>query len=153
MSRVYTVTFEQVAVSAIQDLIQIVAPSDSVVVIHEWEFGQSSDAGDAESEQLNILVHRGSTDGSGGSAVTARPKQIGTPAFGGTCETNNTSQSTEGTIESSHCFNVMAGIKEVYTPETRPVLSPSGRMVWELQTAPADAITMSGKVTFEEIGG
>ena len=114
---------------------------------------QSSDAGDAASEQLNILVHRGSTDGSGGSTVTPAPMQVGDAAFGGTVAANNTTQSTEGTQLHSEAFNVMAGCSVWWTPETRPVISPSGRLVIELQTAPADSLTMSGTVYFEEVGG
>lgn len=153
MGRMYSVTFEEVSVSAAQDLFEIVAPSDGIVTIHALEISQSSDAGDSESEQLNLLIHRGSTSGSGGSTPTPAPMNIGDPAFGGTVEANNTSQSTEGTILHSACFNVMAGYQYIWTPESRPVLSPSGRINVELQTAPADALTMSGTVYFEEMGG
>ena len=50
-------------------------------------------------------------------------------------------------------FNVMAGLDRVFTPEQRIVISPSGRVIVELQTAPADSLTMSGVVVIEEIGG
>ena len=149
----YSVTFEEVAVTAIQDLFEIVSAADSVTVIHSIKIGQSSDAGDSESEQLNILIHRGSTSGSGGSSATPAPRNLGDAAFGGTCEVNNTSQSTEGTILDSYPFNVLAGLNEVFTPEERIVISPSGRVIIELQTAPADSLTMSGTVIIEEIGG
>lgn len=151
--RMFSAVFEEVAVSAVQDLFEVNAPADAVVVIHGLVISQSSDAGDSESEQLNVLIHRGSTSGSGGSAPTARPMEIGTPAFGGTVEVNNTSQSTEGVHIHAECFNVMAGLQIWWTPETRPVLSPSGRLIVELQTAPADALTMSGTIYFSEQGG
>jgi len=150
---IYTATFEEVAVTSAQDFFEIVAPSDAVVVVHSFEISQSSDAGDAESEQLSLLLHRGSTSGSGGSAVTARPMQVGFPAAGSTVETNNTTQGAEGDILWSGSFNVLAGYEKIYTPEMRPVLSPGGRIILELQTAPADELTMSGVITFEEIGG
>lgn len=153
MGLMYTATFEEVAVTAAQDLFEIVAPSDAVVVIHDFEISQSSDAGDSESEQLNLLIHRGSTSGSGGSTVTPRPLEAGFPAAGSTVEANNTTQSTEGNILFSTNFNVMAGYAKVFTPETRPVISPSGRLIIELQSTPTDSLTMSGTVTFEEIGG
>ena len=153
MGRMYTVTFEEVAVTAIQDLFEIVAASDSTVYIHSIHVSQSSDASDSESEQLNVLIHRGSTSGSGGSSATPAPLNLGDAAFGGTCEVNNTTQSTEGTILGSYCFNVMAGLDIVFTPEGRPVISPSGRIIVELQTAPGDSLTMSGTMVIEEIGG
>jgi hypothetical protein len=149
----YSATFDQVGVTAAQDLFQLTAPADAVVRIHAVYISQSSDAGDAASEQLNILVHRGSTDGSGGSAPTPSPLQVGFPSAGTAIEANNTSQSTEGTNIHTDCFNVMAGWTWIPTPETRPVISPSGRLVVELQTAPSDSLTMSGTVVFEEIGG
>jgi len=149
----YSAVFEEVAVSAVQDLFEINAPSDAVVLVHGLVISQSSDAGDSESEQLNVLIHRGSTSGSGGSTPTATPMEVGNAAFGGTVEANNTSQSTEGTHVHAESFNVMAGMQVWWTPETRPVISPSGRLIVELQTAPADALTMSGTIYFEEIGG
>ncbi len=153
MGRMYSAVFEEVAVSAAQDLFEINAPSDAVVVIHAVIISQSSDAGDSESEQLNVLIHLGSTSGSGGSTITARPLNLGDAAFGGTIEANNTSQSTEGTHLHSECFNIMAGMQIWWTPETRLMISPSDRLIIELQTAPADAVTMSGTVYFEAIGG
>jgi hypothetical protein len=146
----YSAVFEEVAVTAAQDLFEIVAPADSVVIIHGFEISQSSDT---DSEGLSLLVHRGSTSGSGGSTPTPAPMNVGDAAFGGTVEANNTSQSTEGTQLHAAAFNVLSGYAWIPTPETRPVLSPSGRIIIELQTAPADSLTMSGTVYFEEIGG
>lgn len=150
--RMYSATFEEVAVTAVQDLFEINAPSTAVVKIHSLHISQSSDAGDAQSEQLNVLIHRGTTSGSGGSAPTARPLMEGTAAFAGTVEANNTTQSTEGVQLHAESFNVMAGLVIVWTPETRPVIPPSGRLIVELQTAPADSLTMSGTIYFEAIG-
>ena len=150
MGRMYSATFEEVAATAAQDLFEIVAPADSVVIIHGFEISQSSDT---DSEGLSLLVHRGSTSGSGGSSVTAAPMNVGDAAFGGTVEANNTSQATEGTILHAAAFNVLSGYAWIPTPEIRPVLSPSGRIIIELQTAPADSLTISGVVYFEEIGG
>lgn len=153
MGRMYSATFEEVAVTAIQDLFEINAPADSVVAIHGVVISQSSDAGDSESEQLNVLVHLGSTSGSGGSTPTARPLNLGDAAFGGTVEANNTSQSTEGVFLHAESFNVMAGLQIWLPPECRWIISPSDRLIIELQVAPADSLTMSGVVYFEEIGG
>ena len=153
MGLMYSAVFEEVAVTAVQDLFEIVAASDAVVIIHGIWLSQSSDAGDSESEQLNVLIHRGSTSGSGGSTPTPRPLEVGFPAAGSTVEANNTTQSTEGNQIFADSFNVMAGWQWIPTPEMRPVLSPSGRLIVELQTAPADSLTMSGTLIFEEIGG
>lgn len=150
MGRMYSATFEEVAVSAVQDLFEINAPSDAIVVVHGFEISQSSDT---DSEQLNLLVHRGSTSGSGGSTPTVVPLAVGDTGAGVTVEANNTSQSTEGAFIHSAAFNVLNGYLWMPTPETRPVISPSGRLIIELQTAPGDELTMSGTVYLEEIGG
>ena len=72
---------------------------------------------------------------------------------GGTIEANNTTQSTEGNQLHAECFNIMAGLAIWWPPECRIVISPSDRLIIELQTAPADSLTMSGTVYIEEIGG
>jgi hypothetical protein len=150
MGRVYSAVFEEVAVSAIQDLFEINAPADAIVVLHGFEIAQSSDT---DSEMLNLLMHRGSASGSAGSTPTARPLETGDAAFGGTVEANNTTQGTEGSQIHAAAFNVLNGYIWMPPPELRPVISPSGRMIIELQTAPGDELTMSGTVWFEEIGG
>jgi hypothetical protein len=156
MGRIYTAQFTDVAVSAIQDLFEIVAPADAIVVIHDLHLSQKSDVGDAAEEILNIQLTSGhTTSGSGGSAPTAIPVELGDAAFGGTVEANNTTQAVSGTIVTHYSWdwNIRGPFDKIWTPETRPILSPSRRACVELPAAPADAITMSGTITFEEIGG
>jgi hypothetical protein len=150
----YSATFEEVSVgTAAQDLFELVAPADMSVAVHGLVISQSSDAGDSESEQINILVHRGSTSGSAGSTPTPAPLAVGDVASTVTVEANNTTQGTEGTFIHSECFNVMAGLQIWLPPECRWIISPSGRLIVEMQSTLADAVTMSGTIYFEEIGG
>lgn len=153
MGRIYSASFEEVAVTVVQDLFEVVAPADSAVIIHSVTITQSSDAGDAQAEMLPILIHRGTATGSGGSSPTASPLQLGDAAFGGTVEVNNTSQSAEGTFLHAEAFNVQIGFYYLPPPEDRPVISPSALFIVELQAAPDDSLTMNGTVVFEEIGG
>ena len=153
MGRMYAAAFEQVAITAIQDVFQILAPTDSVVIVHEIHITQSSDAGDAQSEQLPILIHRGSTNGSAGSTPTPTPLHLGDAAAGTVVEANNTTQGTEGTFLHAESFNVMAGFHYVPTPDARHIVSPSDLYHVELQAAPADSITADGVIIFEELGG
>jgi hypothetical protein len=152
----YTAQFNGVAATAQQDLFELVAPADAVVVIHIVEISQSSEVGDAQEEGLSLLLKSGqTTSGSGGSTVTPVPVELGSPAFGGTCEANNTTKATAGTIvtHGAWAWNVRGPFTLIWTPETRPILSPSRRATLELATTPADSITLSGTITFEEIGG
>lgn len=151
--RMYSAVFEKVAVTAAQDLFELNAPADAVVIVHSVKITQDTEEGDAEAEQLSVLAHMGSTSGSGGSTPTPTPKQLGSPAFGGTVEANNTSQSTEGTFQDTEAWNVQIGLHWIFTPDEQIVISPSDRLIIELQDAPTDSITMSGTITFEELGG
>lgn len=160
MGRIYTGQFSAVAVTAAQDLFEIAAPSDAVVVVHSWEIFQTSDTGDAAEELLRIQLVRGVgsvTSGSGGSTVTTQPKEDGDAAFGGTVEANNTTQMAagSGSLETLYQYgwNVRIPREVIYTPESRPSISPSNRLTIALTAAPADSLTVSGTVVFEEIGG
>lgn len=155
MGRMYSAVFSAVSLAAAQDLFEIVAPADSVVVIHSIHLSQTSDTGDASEELLLVKLNSGATtSGSGGSSYTPVPLNFGDAAFGGTCEINNTTQAADGTIVThlATAWNVRAPLDIVFTPETRPILSPSRRAVITL-SAPADALTGHGTVFFEEIGG
>ena len=155
MGRLYTAVFNNVAVTAIQDLFEIVAPATGIVLLHDIHISQNTDVGDAAEEVLRIELTSGHTaSGSGGSAVTPIPLGLGDAAFAGTCEVNNTTQASAGTIVTHYVwnFNIRAGFDKIFTPETRPVIAPSRRMCLELPAAPADSLTMSGSITIEEIG-
>jgi hypothetical protein len=154
MSGIYTVVFNNVAVTAIQDLFEINAAADSVVFIHDIHLSQNTDMGDAQEEALRIELTSGhTTSGSGGTAPTAIPRNIGQSAYGGTVEVNNTTQASAGTIVTHYVWNwnIRVGFDKVFTPETRPRIAPSGRMCLELPAAPADSVTMSGSITLEEV--
>lgn len=156
MGRIYTATFADVAVTAQQDLFELVAPSDAIVLIHQLEISQLSDVGDSQEEMLSIRLKSGSTtSGSGGSTVTPVPVSVGDPAFGGTCEANNTTKASLGTIVTHYAWawNIRMDFNKLWVPELRPILSPSRRLTVELATTPADSLTMSGVLTFEEVGG
>jgi len=153
--RFYTILVQEIAVSAAQDLLEITVPSDAAMVLHSAVVTQSSDAGDAESEQINVAIKRGVgiTSGSGGGAVTPAKLSTGDAAAGITAERNNTTQASGGTITVIYdeSFNVMAGMQ--YAPEKKPVFSPSEVCLVALDTAPTDALTVSVSVLVEEIGG
>lgn len=154
MSGIYTAVFNNVAATAIQDLFEIVAASDAVVLLHDIHLSQNTDVGDAAEEVLRIELTSGhTTSGSGGSATTAIPRNIGQSAYGGTVEVNNTTQASAGTIVTHYVWNwnIRVGFDKIFTPETRPRIAPGTRMCLELPAAPADSVTMSGSVTFEEI--
>lgn len=156
---IYSVIFNAVAVTAQQDFFEIAAAADSIVVIHALYLSQSTEVGDAQEEGLNIQIKRGvaTTTGSGGTTPTPQamsPDVVA--AFGGVTKVNNTTKQTAGTITTLHAdnWNVRAPYLWIPTPDYRPVLAPgtTNRITVELGTTPADSITASGTLYFEEIG-
>lgn len=151
----YSANVAAVSVSAAQDVFEIVAPADAVVIIHSVYISQTSDYGDAAAEGLQVKAIKGySSSGSGGSTPTPTPMQSGFAAAGSTVEANNTTQANSGSPVTlvADSFNAQIGYQYRPTPEERIVLSPSQRLVWTL-TAPADAITLNATMIFEEVGG
>lgn len=149
----YVVTFAAVAVTAARDLVEINASASRKVRIHGWEIGQSTEFSDAADEQLRLELIRGFTTSGGGSAFTALPIDAAqTAAFGGTCEIDGT-LATGGTSETvfATAFNVRSGHVWIPTPEMRVVLAESGRIVLRMNSTPADSISFSGSLYFEEL--
>jgi hypothetical protein len=156
VGRMYSISFEGVAVTAAQDLFEILSVTEKPFRMHALSISQSSDAGDAASEQLTVRIFRvtGSpTSGSGGSTATPTPLYPNDTASSVTAEINNTTRLSGGTAVTLHrqCFNVMAGLEIVFTPECRPTIAGATRLVVGLEAAPADSLTMSGTLYIEEI--
>ncbi len=154
MGRIYTVIIDALAVAAIEEIFFIAAPADSVVVIHEVSITQDTSE---TSEQLPLNIFRTATDQSAkGTAATPHPMHVGDAAFGGVVRTGIVAADTLAT-ETLPMFrqsqNQLNGWHILWTPETRPVISPSAFLCIKIDVAPSASIPVSGYVTFEEIGG
>jgi len=155
----FTAVSKSIAITAVQDIFEVAAPADSIVIIHSWIISQSTDYGDSEEEGLVLTTNRGVgtvTSGSGGSTVTTQPIQDGQASAGSTVERNNTTAMAagSGSIEELEAivWNVRVPFERIYAPEYRPIIGPSQHWTLELETAPADSITVSATLVFEEIG-
>lgn len=152
----YTASFKDIAVTAAQDLFEITAPSAAAVVIHGWSVSQKSEVADAAEEGLTLVTNRGvgSTTSGNGTSVTPQPTDDDTAAAAATVERNATTimAAGSGSIEELevHAWNIRAPFIMFYPPELRPKVKASARWTLELETAPADSITMSGTLYFEE---
>ncbi len=159
----FSATFSSVATTtAVRDVFQILAPTNSRLEICECELGQSSDAGDANDELLTFEIIRGSTtSGSGGTAFTPVPHQPWGATSGSSVLTNNTTVSSSGGVAvfpHSTTFNIRAGL--LYRPNAGDGKRGSNeRLFVEAGTrctfrmgGPADAVTLSGRLTWKEIG-
>lgn len=154
--RIYYINTGFQTVSAAQDLLEILAPSDLVFVLHGIEISQSSDT---DMEFLQIAIKRASgsyTSGSGGGTPTAIKKNFGAVACSCTLKRNNTTQASAGSGAIETIWNaaipVLGGDQRILPPELRPIFSPSQALVVSL-SAPADALTLNCTAIIEEIGG
>lgn len=147
------IEFAYTAANAPMDLLEIVAPSDAVVIVHEVNFGQGVSE---TSEAFDCEIIDGLTiSGSGGSAVTPDPIEGGYGAAGGLYEVGNTTPATtNGTKRGTIPFNALNGFQYLPTPETRMRVSPGTRLVFTLPTDPAvDLSAVEGFALVEEVGG
>lgn len=149
MGRMYSASFEDVAVTAVQDLFELTAASNVAVVIHEIELSQITQAA---SELLQIKLHRGTSSGSGGTAASEIALDPGMPTADSAVEINNTTQSVETNLLRVDHWNVVNPYLYVPTPETRILVPGAGLFIVELETAPGASMTMSGTLIWEELG-
>lgn len=158
MGRMYNTHFKAVAVTAAQDFFEVLAATGKPIKIHGFSVAQTTEVGDAQEEGLLLTTNRGIgsvTSGSGGSTHTPNPIDDPDIASGATVEINNTTIMAvgTGTLEQLevHPWNVRVPYVFWYTPETRPRIVPGDRWTLELETTPADSITISGNLWFEEV--
>lgn len=151
MGRMFSVSFSEVAVTAQQDLFQLEAITVPAI-LHSVFLSQSSDVGDAASEGLSILIRR-VTDNVGSPFATVSPLDLGDSAANAEAAINETTELTTGaTTLHSEAWNILTPFVYLPPPELRPVIQIGNAITVNLNTTPADSITMSGTLYFEEIG-
>lgn len=155
MGRMYSVQFENVAVTAVQDFFSFTAADDKPIRLHAVYLSQSTEMGDAAEEFLRVQIGRGhTTAGSVGTAPTSQPLDPSDSASGFTTRANDTTIASGGTnnIMHSETFNVRAGLLYLPTPMMQPsTTQAAGLLVVRLVAAPADSITMGGTAYIEEL--
>ena len=154
MGRLYTSVWQAVAVSAQQDLCSLLASASVPLKLHYISISQSTELGDAAEEQLRIRIRRGMTTvGSGGSAPAMNPVSVlESVAATAVCRANDTTAASGGTIAElwEECWNVRTPFIWVPTPACQLTCAVSTRIAVNLVSTPADSITMSGTIVWEE---
>ena len=151
MSFVYTASQDAQAVSTAVDLFHITVATDVPILLHWLDIGQTTDLGDAAEEVLRIGIYRGVTGGGGGSAITEVALLDRAPTATAAVVGQGTA-STGGTLIDIVEWNIrQAGPVWVPTPELRPRISAANDPIaFRLLAAPADSITLSAVVKWEE---
>jgi hypothetical protein len=152
MARAYTAQSNNVAVTAVQDLVSLQTTSGMVAEIDEIVLGQVTSSAVGNLRTSFKRFSGGYSIGSGGSSVTPRPHVFGDSAATCTTRSNDTTQTTGGTSVTldSDAINVVNGYVKLPAPEDRWSFTISQAFVWSLDSAPGSSETMSMKVTFRE---
>lgn len=144
--RMYTAIFRSVTVGALQDLFEISAAAGVPVWVHEIFLTCRS----GNDERLNIMVHRATTSGSGGT--TATPSGVNTSVVADTVvEINNTTQGGDGVIVGSGEWDLRMPYQRLPVPAGKVLIEGGGRLCVSLETAPAAARIMTGEILIEEV--
>lgn len=163
IGRGYSLTFENVTVSASQDLFYIKPAADKICIVESIylsNVGGTADAGDAQEEILRLVLNRlpaTVTVGSGGSASatgTLNPMIVNDSAAGFTGRTNDTTPATtSGTARTLHADGWNVRIPYVAMPpaEDRWIVANAEAIVFKLLSTPADALAVSGTIIVREL--
>lgn len=150
MARRYSVSFTDVAVTAQQDLFQLEA-NTVPATLERVVISQRSDMGDAAAEGLSILIRR-VTD-----AVTNDVAEValdsGDAAANADLAVNETTELVTGaTNVHSENWNIALPFDWYPAPEHRVTVEVGNAITVNLNTTPADELTMSGTLYFSEGG-
>jgi hypothetical protein len=154
MGFLYVASFENVAVTAAQDLFSLLPATQRPCVLHACYISQSTELGDAAEEQLRVIIKRGGTTvGSGGTAATEYALDPSAPTASASVRYNDTTAVTTGTIINLHAetFNVRNGWIYLPTPEMRIKVRSAEFLEVYLAAAPTDSVTMGGTLYWEEL--
>lgn len=152
---IFAATFTGISVTAAQDLFELIAPSTRRVQIREVVLGQYSDFGTGTAELLPISLIRGhTTAGSGGTALT--PGNLvghsGAGSAASAVKRNNTTVASGGTGVDLRAETWNVQIPWIWRPilDECFIIDVSQSFVVRLNSAPADGLTMTGTLLFEE---
>ena len=128
--RIYSSIFDGVAVTALQDLFEVLSAATACVELLSVHLSQETEVADAAEEMLTISIeaHSGAfTSGSGGSTPSVVPTHLGDAAAVSIVEANNTTEISGGTkvTHAIHNWNIRVPLDIIWIPETRIWISPT----------------------------
>ena len=157
MGRRYYIPMDIASHSAAIDYFEILAAANKPFRLIGFELGQLTEIGDAQEEQLELVLKRvtgAPTSGSGGSTVTAQPVDPNSTAAGVTAEIGNTTKLSGGTSVNmvSIGWNIRGNYLFLPPPEGWITVTDGTRLVLEEVSTVTDAITGPvGWVLIEEL--
>jgi hypothetical protein len=152
--RVYTMTWGNTSVSAVQDLLALYMGSGGAAEVHEFVLGQVTGTTVANLRFSFKRLPSTVTSGSAGSAGTINKARSGDAAATVTGRINDTTQATtSGTAVNlrEDVWNVVNGYQYLPAPEDREAANPSEALVVSLDQAPGSGITTNAGIKFAEL--
>lgn len=153
MAFFYTASQDAQAITTATDLLFCTVAADKPVRLWGFDIGNTTDLGDAAEEVLKIGIYTGVTGGGGGSALTEVAIHELGPTPGAAWVGTGTA-STSGTLRKTIYWNVrQAGPAWIaQLPDACVVCSAANDPIaFRLIAAPADSITLSYEVLWEEL--
>jgi hypothetical protein len=160
--RIYTVQFDNVAITTTADLFDLDPAADKPIRILALDIGQTNRTGDANEDMIRWSVRRFTgatiTVGTGGTAPTPSAVNFGDSTAGFTARvTDTTIATTTGTNTLLHAstFNTRVGLLWVPPPECLPMgldNAGAGKLIVRLEEAPSASTMFSGTCYVEELG-
>ena len=148
MSRLYSATFQNIAVTAVQDLFELTCATNVAAIVHHIMVTTDQTA----DERIRIAIGRLTTSGSGGGTITPVGLDDSMPTADTTVERNNTTQGANGDILWEEQWSLIVPFQWLPPPEHRIVIPGAGRLGVFIESAPAASVNMSGTILFEELG-
>lgn len=153
--RIYSTIFENVSVSAVQDLFSLKAGSANGVEIHQIDITAGGVTAAAEIRLRLKRLPATVTQGSGGTAPTPNVLDSGdTKSSTVTAHVNDTTQATTGGTAATLAvwqWNVLGPFQYLPAPEDRPVCQAAEALVLDLPGAPGATTTVSGTIFWREM--
>ncbi len=147
-ARIYSLSFTNVAVTADQDLFEIEAVTNDVI-LHACYISQNSDVADASAETLTIRVVR-FTDALTNVTAEALLDMDNSAALADLAINVTTPLTTGASTIHVEDWNIAMPWVYLPPPELRPIIPAGDGIAINLIANPADSLTMSGTVYFEE---
>lgn len=136
--------------TAQQDFFQIEAQTVPAVLLGVF-LSQSSDVGDAAAEGLSVLIRR-FTDTVTNDVAEVKVDGGDGAALANLAINETTELVTGAEVVHSVAWNVLLPFEYIPPPEMRPVIQVGNGIAVNLNTTPADSITVSGTCYFAEVG-
>lgn len=134
------------------DVVELTAPSGTVVAILEVEFGQIGFYQDANAQALHVSLNRASAGGSGGTLAVTSVAHGTSGTASSVIDVGNTTRATQSARFKNYPWNIQAPFRWTPTPEMQIFVPPSGIFVVGIEdTPPTGTFEVLGSITYAEL--